>query len=130
MKYVSFYIWIQLESLTLLEVSPEYTKAILKAFGAGLQHLTLDSCRQINVADLMTYCTELESLNILGDSSMSPKMMESAAECFLNEGITFLPKLKSLKSEICLGDWSYLFEEKSISLVRLTLSCCHIGIKV
>ena len=104
-------------------------KAILKAFGNGLQHLTLDSCRQINVADLMTYCTELESLNILGDSSMKPKMMEST-ECFLDEAVTFLPNLKNLKSEICLGDWSYLFEEKSTSLVRLTLSCCHIGIKV
>ena len=43
----------------------------------------------------------------------------------INSG-NFLPYLKNMLSQICLGNKSRLFEEKS-TLVKLELNCSHIG---
>lgn len=96
-------------------------KAILEVFAPTLQHLSLQSCREINLAELAP-CVKLESLRILElDSSLSTESEQNVSTI---KAATFLPSLKSVQSDICLGCHSLLFEEKS-TLIRLVLSCSH-----
>lgn len=99
----------------------------MKVFGKGLQQLTFDCCRDINLEDLLPY-HQLESLRILSpfDSSIS----SPSSKTVVLASKEYFPHLKSLESQICLGSiWSRVFEEKS-TLTIVSVSCLLIGTEV
>ena len=98
-------------------------KSILSVFGPHLKHLTLESCKEINLQDLMP-CLQLETLCLQMKSTLDLEESDP-----ISEPESFLPQLKSLESDICLGALSHLFEEKP-DLTRVVLNCYHVGIKV
>lgn len=98
-------------------------KAILNVFGPELHNLRLKKCRRIKLENL-AICSKLKSLKIVR-GSLFRNSEEIDASLDVN---TFLPKLKTFESNICLGRQSHLFEEKSDTLVKLDLSCSHVGI--
>ena len=63
---------LQLETISLVDIPAQFVKPILKVFGAGLKRLTLKSCEDINVPDLI-YCKQLEALQILGFCCLAEK---------------------------------------------------------
>ena len=93
--------------------------------GPKLNHLSIKHFGfDVDLADLMP-CVELESLLIKDittfDKDKPPVKLDA------NQ---FLPKLKSLESEVCLGPhWMRLFEQKH-GLTHVALCCCHVGTKV
>ena len=91
-------------------------------FQEEIVELAYASIENINLHDL-TPCVKLESLRILFDSTIS-----SLPELALPLAESYLPNLKKLESEICLGNWSLLFQEKS-SYTHLVLDCCHVATK-
>ena len=97
-------------------------KSILEVFHPLLKFLVLKNCTKIKLADLAV-CFELEGLKILAGCSFNSHDID------VFNPDTFLPKLKSFQSNICMGLPSRLFEEKS-GLVNLVLHCSHIGIEV
>jgi len=103
------------------KVPLKYVQPILKVFGAELQHLKLKSAGSVKVADLVL-CQKLESLRILGSTTLLPESFDSTPDA-----ATFLPQLKSFESDVCLGIYSLLFEEKS-TLLRIVLHCSHVNI--
>lgn len=110
-----------------MKMPPNYVKVILNAFAPTLKHLTFKSCDGINLMDLI-HCRQLETLFILncrGSSSLAETKVEPSR---LNPS-SFLPHLKSVKSDICLGLWSSLLEGKS-ELTHVVLNCFHNGTKV
>ena len=108
--------------ITLDNVRQEYLQSILNAFGPTLKDLTLRSCNQISLSNLVSTCSSLESLSFLQGCSL----VDEAST--LNPD-TFLPNLKKFESDICLGAMSHFFEGKS-TLTRLVLNCSHIGNEV
>lgn len=97
---------------------------IMKVFGAELIELQLFRCK-FDVRTLLS-CSKLETLRIFGGCTF---LDDPAGQMdpLLNQS-TFLPLLKDFHSDICLGSWSSIFENKS-TLMRLNLSCCHVGFK-
>jgi len=107
---------------------------ILEFFSPDLKHLKFKFSRlggfwgnrlAIRLADL-ALCVKLESLRITtreegrdppdSDFNFIPHEMDAG---------NFLPQLKSLHSDCCLGQHSLLFEEKP-TIVRLVLNCSHV----
>lgn len=107
-----------------MKVSTIYRKAVLTSIGAQLLHVTFVSCESIEIADLSP-CTQLEVLRIFFSSSLLKDENESKT---YSDSETFLPKLDRLESDICLGEISRIFEEKS-SMTHLDLECCHVNTK-
>jgi hypothetical protein len=103
------------------KVPLKYAQPILKVFGAELQHLELKSAGSVKLADL-ALCQKLESLRILGSMTLLPESFD-----ITSNAATFLPLLKSFESDVCLGIYSRLFEEKS-TLLRIVLHCSHVNI--
>ena len=103
-----------------MKVSQRNVESFLKIFGGTLESLTFESCRNINLKDLSS-CANLMKLEVLERSSLIPPENESQVHA-----ASFLPKLKELSSDICLGNWNRVFETKS-ELTSVTLNCCHIG---
>ena len=96
----------------------------MKTFCGTLESLTYQTCDDINLVDVSS-CPKLKSLKILGyTSSLIPK--EKGLKLRNDE---FLPELTVLRSHICLGEWTSLFELSS-KLTRISIKCCHIGIRV
>lgn len=116
--------WPQLENIAFDNVHPDYVQVILKVVGPKLKHLSIKHFGfDVDLADLMP-CVELESLLIKDITTFRKK--EPAVKLDAN---LFLPKLKSLESEVCLGThWTRLFEQKP-GLTRVALCCCHVGTK-
>jgi len=114
--------WPKVQNITFFKVSPGFTKAVLELFQEEIVELAYASIENINLHDL-TPCVKLESLRILFDSTIS-----SLPELALPLAESYLPNLKKLESEICLGNWSLLFQEKS-SYTHLVLDCCHVATK-
>lgn len=112
-----------MDKITFLGVTPKFVKPILEIFGPKLDQLSFDSCSDINMIDLLL-CPSLRVFNITGSSNLSTFEDSSkvAAE-------TFLPHLQVLRSDICLGLWSRLFENKS-EMTDVFIHCCHIGTEV
>ena len=98
-------------------------RAILTVFGPELHKLRLEKCPQIKLEQLAV-CSKLESLKIV-NGSLSQRSQETDSAL---DADTYLPKLKIMESNICLGRQSHLFEEKSSSLIKLDIHCCHVGI--
>lgn len=101
-------------------MSAGYRKIVLEVFHEEVLELTYAYVDLIDLHDL-TPCTKLESLHILFNSTIS-SLLES--ELPLIEG--YLPNLKKLESETCLGNWSLLFQEKK-TYTHLVLDCCHVA---
>lgn len=102
-------------------------EVVLRVFG-GLINLTYKSCKQVNLIHMIS-CTNLKKLAILVSKNET---------CFNTEGVvlesmdtqTFLPSLEMFVcSQICLGEFSKIFEQMSI-LTFLELNCCYVGISV
>jgi len=110
-----------------MKMPPNYVKVILNAFAPTLKHLTFKSCDGINLMDLI-HCRQLESLFIL-NCRVSSSLAETKVEPSRLNPSSFLPHLKSVKSDICLGLWSSLLEGKS-ELTHVFLNCFHNGTKV
>jgi len=98
---------------------------ILKAFGPKLKRLSFHHIAyDFDLADLMP-CVKLETLLIKDVTTFDED--EPPVKLDANQ---FLPKLKSLESEVCLGPhWMRLFEQKP-GLTHVALCCCHVGTKV
>jgi len=100
---------------------PACIKFILNALGPDLRSLTLHYTGE-HVGDLISYlvpCTKLENLTIL-DTLAHPSAFNGPPDDLdLNQ---FLPSLKQLESNTCLGKWSPLLESKS-TLAKLKLAC-------
>ena len=92
---------------------------VLKVFGPELKQLEFEGFYDVELADL-ALCSKLESLNLHKTNVWMDPPKET-------DPTTFLPNLKSFQTEICLGTYSHLFEEKS-SLVRLVLNCSHVAV--
>jgi len=103
------------------KVPLKYVQPILKVFGADLQNLELKSAGSVKLADL-ALCKKLDSLRILGSTSLLPESFD-----ITSDAASFLPQLKSFESDVCLGIYSRLFEEKS-TLLRIVLHCSHVYI--
>jgi len=107
--------------------SREHLKILLKVFGPDLKHLSFEYCSKeiVNLEDLLP-CSKLEDLRFRGYLPNTP--LNSNAVDFQWE--EFLPRLKILESDVCLGrTWSRIFEEKS-TLTSIILNCFHIGTEV
>jgi len=109
-------------------IESKYVEPILEVFGPGLKELQLDDCTQIDLQKLVR-CFQLQELFITGYAGSFLLAKKNEKEHLLSNMETFLPALTFFQSDICLGEWSCLFERKS-TLVYLFLSCCHIGIGV
>ena len=100
-------------------------KCILNALGPDLRSLTLHYIGE-RVGDFISFlvpCTKLENLTIL-DTLAHPSAFNGPPDDL--DSNRFLPSLKQLESNTCLGTWSPLLESKS-TLTKLKLACCHIG---
>lgn len=108
-------------------MSSNLVTTILKVFGPNLLHLTL-KCK-LNLEDLV-YCSRLESLRISRKEAERYSSEPSVDTGSTLDAKTFLPLLKTIESDVCLGTHqSRLFEEKC-TLIRISLACCHIGTEV
>jgi len=114
---------IQLNSITLLGVDSKFVKLILDVFGPTLRKLELDFMKEVEMSHLAP-CSLLEELTIKRCRNMKASYPANWTWA------TFLPQLKSIKSECCLENWAPLFERKLGSLIAAQLSCCHIGTDV
>ncbi len=109
--------------VTLKGFQPNYVASILKVFGSELKELKISTRCELSVLNLLA-CPKLEILHLdhfctlLEPNKTDPPLSQS----------TFLPQIKELNSEICLGSWSHLLLNKA-SLVNISLRCCHIGCK-
>lgn len=112
-----------MDKITFLGVTPKFVKPILEIFGPKLDQLSFDSCGDINMIDLLL-CPSLRVFNITGSSNLST--FEDSSKVAAD---TFLPHLQVLRSDICLGLWSRLFENKS-EMTDVFIHCCHIGTEV
>ena len=117
----------QLNMITLLffGLDSPFLKTVVNAFAPYLRRLYLDRCDRVDLAHL-SLCTHLEHLSVIS-STFSSSVASDPAQW--DGGNTFLPSLKSLYSNVCLGTWAPLFERKS-TLVDVHLHCCHIGTRV
>ena len=102
-----------------------FVKPLLKVFGPKLKGLTFESGRKVNMMDLVP-CNELETLRIQA-YSLDKEALKVAGLSLKAD--SFLPRLKSIKSELCFGPLSRLIEDKP-TLVHLDLNCYHIGTRV
>ena len=107
-------------SLSHFQPNSPLLKPLLSAFNLSLTCLSLTVCSRINLAHLAV-CTQLEQLIISDDSSLS-----SSGTFISSDANTFLPSLKHLECDVCLGVYAHLFERKS-KWVHLELNCCHFG---
>jgi len=105
-------------------VSREYVMCILEVFGSNLLHLTIYGRQEdrFNLADF-ALCPKLESFNLRNCT------LDENEDVAAFDPATFLPQLKSLTSNCCLGSRSRFFEDKS-SLVSLDLYCSHMGLEI
>lgn len=106
----------------------------MEVFGPHLRHLKLTACPSIKLTDLAA-CHQLESLKFCLYSRLDPKEgdvtlldPEEDASALIDSN-TFLPNLKKLRSDGCLGVYSAVFEKKA-TLVHLDLMCSHVGMEV
>ncbi len=106
-------------------MSSKFVKPLLNVFGPKLKDLTFESGREVNMMDLVP-CIELETLRI--EAYSLNKGALKVAGLSLKSDI-FLPRLKSIKSELCLGPLSRLIENKP-TMAHLDLNCYHMGTKV
>jgi len=108
----------------------EYTRVVLKVFAPNVKNLTFKHCEEVDLADVVA-CTKLESLQLIsltgryGRNTLSPRKVDQESW----NSHSFLPQLKSIQSDICLGQWASLLEKKP-TLTRIVLNCCHFGILV
>jgi len=98
-------------------------KPTLDIFGPSLKKLELDFMINTQLADLAP-CSQLEELTIKRCRNLDASYPTNWSWS------SFLPFLKSIKSECCLGDWAPSFERKLGSLIAAQLNCCHIGTDV
>ena len=109
--------------MTFDRVPSAIINSVLKVIGHQLIDLRFSSCK-VDLFALIP-CLQLETLAISNESCL----LTPDDEILSNPEVKsrkFLPNLKNLLSEICLGKKSRLFEEKS-TLVNLELHCSHIG---
>ena len=88
-------------------------RSLLETFGSKLLKLKLHFCRDVHPL-LLRSCSRLETLELI-------------SECSFVEGIaippgSFLPNLKKMRSEVCLGEYAECFLRKP-SLVDVELLC-------
>jgi len=118
---------VQLTKLRIQGFKVNYVTSILKVFGAELKELNFSARSEFSMHNLLA-CPKLESLCIRSYGADDCSKLVDSGPPF-SQATTFLPHLKVFKSDICLGRWSYLFENKS-NLTSLSLLCCHIGYQV
>ena len=106
--------------MTFLGVLTVNLNAVLAFLGSNLLKLDFRSCKDIDLGHFLPFL-HLEDLNLDNNCSTT------AIDVELIQADAFLPNLKNISSEICLGKSSRLFEEKS-TLTKLNLCCSHIGI--
>lgn len=108
-------------------MSSRYRQIVLSSIGSQLQRVTFVSCEAINIDDL-TPCNQLKTLQIYFSSSVIDLSKDLVQCVFRNRSQDFLPSLNRFESDICLGETSAVFEEKS-TLTHLELDCCHVNTK-
>ena len=113
----------QLDRISLTNFKSSFSastiKLLLAALSSSLTVLVLTNCSQINLTHL-SVCTRLQQLYISDSRFYSETSLDAE---------TFLPSLKQIQSNICLGKFAHLFEKKSL-LIDAEFNCCHIGTKV
>lgn len=95
----------------------DFRQIILNQFCNDLTELSYESVYNINPLELSS-CTKLKSLEILERTSLMNGQSNDKDE--------FLPRLKKLKTNVCLGSMSQLFQTKS-SYTFLDIACCHVA---
>jgi len=101
--------------------SPENRRAVLASLGGQLLSVKYDGCENIDFAELVP-CTGLRVLEIeYGDVKRTSSTNSIDAE-------TFLPQLRNLHVDCCLGRESRLFENVRPTLEDLYIRCVHFGI--
>jgi hypothetical protein len=99
---------------------------VIEIFGKELLSLTLAGCENVDPLEFLN-CPRLETLKLLLSTTLLPDLepkMELHPLPFSTE--TFLPNLKTLESDICLGVFSPFFQEKA-SLINISIECCHVA---
>lgn len=99
-------------------IGHETTHEIITKVGPRLKSLTLSACRGINLSDFLS-CPQLVKLEITGRSALE------TVENFSVAPDTFLPNLKWIHSDVCLGSASAFFLRKQ-SLVHISLTCFNL----
>ena len=112
---------LKVNHLKFLSGSPDYRRAVLTALGPRLIKLDVSYSTIDVVAELTPY-SQLEELSI----SFFSAVPQVQVEILPTEN--FLPRLKKLSVDSCLGNWSRLFECPRPSLTSLYLACPHFGI--
>jgi len=109
-----------LNKVSFNDVSSDYRQVILDRFCNDLMELSYESVYNINPLELSS-CTKLKSLEMLERTSLM-----SHATSKGDDQDDFLPRLKKLKTNVCLGSMSRLFQAKS-SYTFLDIACCHVA---
>ena len=122
MSLASVRCWFQIKANN--NWSPDYRRAVLSILGHQLQGLSLCETTNIDVIAELEPCHQLEELEISYGCNLLPP--PHVAVDFPSAG-TFLPHLKTLKINCCIGPWSPLFERERPLLTKLELHCSHIG---
>ena len=101
--------------------SAENRRAVMASLGGQLLSVKYDCCENIDLAELVS-CTELRDLEIQYGNVKPTKSTKSI------DAETFLPQLRKLHVDCCLGLESRLFENVRPTLVDLYIRCVHFGI--
>ncbi len=114
------YFLCQLDRISLMNFKSSFStstiKLLLAALSSSLTVLVLTNCSQINLTHL-SVCTRLQQLHISDSRFYSETSLDAE---------TFLPSLKQIQINICLGKFAHLFERKS-TLIDAEFNCCHTG---
>jgi hypothetical protein len=107
--------------------SPAFRQPILSTIGSQLESLEFNNCPDIDMKSDVLPCCKLESLIIAGQqSNMLMEPYSLPTDC--DPPSSSLPCLKKLKVEICLGQFSALFQSERSLLTDVSLRCLHFGI--
>ena len=115
--FFNFFFTQFLDSLAFEEVSYDYFNEVMAALGPQLKIVSFRSCKDIDLVRLLSPCALLEDLTICHNCSLIPTEPVDLS----------LPNLKKLRTAICLGKLSRLFEKKD-TLTTLDVHCTHFGV--
>ena len=101
--------------------STEYRRAVIASLGGQLLSVKYKYCSGLDWAEMVS-CNRLQELEI--ESCTDDKPTSSMP---INAK-TFLPRLRKFIIDVCLGEWSRLFETSRPTMKDLSINCVHFGI--